>query len=221
MQIRLCNPVMEHTELETKLTSARERFGDMLLNWRKRNGWTGRTWEEWHAADPKALPIAVVNSVITGLEKKRNARTIPQTFIALGVANERLAREDRGAIADRVLRDRIYHAEPIRHDDGTPWDGADFFSAYTGFIDIPEELLTADTAELIDAATLRDRFQQQRGSQSPRNALDTLLGFEPRIARGDRDRIEEVLFGFSEFRDDEAPLGRMVDRLLRRWGATA
>lgn len=208
---------MEQNELEEKLRIARERFGDMLVHWRKRYGWSGRTWEEWAAACPDVLPLSVVNSVITGLEKKRNSRTVPSTFVALGLANRALAREDRGAIADRVLHDRVYMAEPIRHSDGEPWDGADFFAAYTGFIDIPDELLTPTPITVATSSQLRERFQAQRGSQAPRHALDTLLALQPRMAKAQRERIEEVLFGFADFTDDESDLAVVVDRLLTQW----
>lgn len=205
------------TNVEEKLAKARERFSQMLVCWRKRHGWTGRTWEDWHAAAPDYLPMAVVNSVITGLEKNRNSRTVPQTFVALGLANTRLASADRGAITDRVLRDRVYGAEPICHEDGTPWDGADFFAAYTGFIDIPVELLTPTPITPATSEELRQRFSVQRGSQSPRHALDTLLGLQPRLSKAERERIEEVLFAFGDFTDDEADLARTVERLLIQW----
>jgi hypothetical protein len=204
-------------QLEEKLATARERFAKMLLVWRKRHGWTGRTWEEWHAAAPDYLPMAVVNSVITGLEKNRNSRTVPQTFVALGLANTKLDKEDRGPIADRVLRDRVYAAEPIRHADGTPWNGADFFAAYTGFIDIPPGLVLPEPVTPATSQELRERFMQQRGSQTPRHALDTLLGLQPRLGKTERERIEEVLFGFADFSDDESELARTVDRLLAQW----
>lgn len=206
-----------HSDLEEKLKAAREQFGDMLLNWRKRYGWSGRTWEDWAKACPDVLPITIVNSVITGLELKRNARTVPSTFVALGIANEALAKPERGVIADRVLHDRVYGAEPIRREDGTPWNGSDFFSAYSGFIEIPADLLAAEPEVTATVEELRQRFQQQRGNMTPRAALDTMLSFQPRISRQERDRIEEVMFGMASFDEGEALLARTVDRLLMQW----
>lgn len=210
--------MLNHSELEDKLQAARERFGEMLLHWRKRHGWSGRTWEDWAKACPEVLPITVVNSVITGLELARNTRTVARTFIALGLANEALAKDDRGVIADRVLHDRVYGAQPICHEDGTPWNGSDFFAAYSGFIDVPAELLTPEPFVTPTVDELRQRFQSLRGNMTPRAALDTMLGFQPRISRSDRDRIEEVMFGLAEFGDDEGALAMTVDRLLTHWG---
>jgi len=210
---------MNHSEIEENLKFARERFGDMILHWRKRYGWTGRTWEGWADACPDVLPISVVNSVITGLELKRNARTAPSTFIAFGMANEALAREERGTIADRTLHDRVYAAEPIRHPDGRPWGPPDFFSAYTGFLAIPEELLTPEPTGTASVDELRDRFRQLRSNMAPRTALDTMLGFEPRISRQDRDQIEELVFGMSD--EATAETLALIQRLLDRWERNA
>jgi hypothetical protein len=113
-------------------------FGEMLLLWRQSNGWSGQTLEDWAKACPDILPVKVLNSVITGLELKRNRRTAPNTFQGLGLANEMLAQKFRGTIRDRTLHDRIYQAEPIRHEDGRPWTAADFFAAFVGELEIPE-----------------------------------------------------------------------------------
>jgi len=208
---------MESESALENLKRSRIQFGQMLKRWRKRQGWSGRTWEDWAAACPEVLPIPLVNSVVTGLELCKNERTIPSTFLALGIANQALAKPDRGVIRERILRDRVYGATPITHEDGSAWDGADFFAAFTGFISPPAELMTEPPPP--ETAILRERFQKLRteGGLSPRAALDYLLSLQPRHPRQTRDRVEEVLFGFAEFGPDEAETATLVDLLLSRW----
>jgi hypothetical protein len=201
----------------------RNEFGDMLLLWRQSNGWSGQTLEDWAKACPELLPIKVLNSVITGPELKRNTRTAPNTFQALGLANETLAKEFRGTIRDRTLHDRVYNAEPIRHeDDGTPWTAADFFAAFVGELEIPAKYRVADRAEvepIPDADDSRGRFHALRKAEglSPTGAFARLMKFTPRTDGAVRDRLESVLLGGDEFGEDDDVTARLGDRLLGSW----
>jgi hypothetical protein len=197
-------------------------FGDMLLLWRQSNGWSGQTLEDWAKACPDILPIKVLNSVITGLELKRNSRTAPSTFQALGLANETLATECRGTIRDRTLHARISNATPICHDDGEPWTAADFFAAFVGELDIPARFKVASQAEdesIPDADDTRGRFHALRRVEGlvPTAAFARLMRFTPRTDGAIRDRLESVLLGGDEFGDDDIVAARLVDRLLGLW----
>jgi hypothetical protein len=201
----------------------KDEFGDMLLLWRQSNGWSGQTLEDWAKACPEILPIKVLNSVITGLELKRNSRTAPGTFQALGLANETLATECRGKIRDRTLHDRIYNARPICHDDdGEPWTAADFFAAFVGELDIPARFKVASQAEdesIPDADDTRGRFHALRKAETltPTAAFARLMRFTPRTDGAIRARLESVLLGGEEFREDDAVAARLADRLLGSW----
>lgn len=200
-----------------------DEFGDMLLLWRQSNGWSGQTLEDWAKACPEVLPIKVLNSVITGLELKRNRRTAPATFQALGLANETLAKEFRGVIRDRTLHDRIYNAKPICHeDDGSPWTAADFFAAFVGELAIPAKykMPTEEEPETIpDADDARGRFHALRRAEglAPTAALARLMRFTPRTDAGIKDRLELVLLGGDDFTADDAVAARLADRLLGSW----
>lgn len=130
-------------------TKARSAFGDMLLLWRTSNGWSGQVAEDWARACPELLPFKVLNSVWTGLELKRNERTAPATFRALGDLNQLLACDDRGVIRDRRLRDRVCGARPIRDASGRAWDHIDFYRAFWGEIEIPPEFRKASVCQFV------------------------------------------------------------------------
>jgi hypothetical protein len=192
----------------------------MLLLWRQSNGWSGQTLEDWAKACPDLLPIKVLNSVITGLELKRNSRTAPNTFQALGLANETLAKEFRGTIRDRTLCDRIYNAEPICHeDDGSPWTATDFFAAFVGELPIPAKYRMSEQAEpetMPDAGDSRGRFHALRKAEglTPTDAFARLMRFTPRTDGAIRDRLESVLLGGEDYTEEDGVAARLGDRLL-------
>jgi hypothetical protein len=198
-------------------------FGEMLLLWRQSNGWSGQTLEDWAKACPDILPVKVLNSVITGLELKRNRRTAPNTFQGLGLANEMLAQKFRGTIRDRTLHDRIYQAEPIRHEDGRPWTAADFFAAFVGELEIPERFKMSYQQEqeqtIANADDARGRFHAYRRAESltPTAAFARLLRFTPRTDGAIRERLEAVLLGGDEFTVSDSVASRLLDRLLSSW----
>jgi hypothetical protein len=197
-------------------------FGDMLLLWRQSNGWSGQTLEDWARACPDILPIKVLNSVITGLELKRNKRTAPHTFQAIGLANEMLAQDFRGTIRDRTLHDRIYNANPICHEDGRPWTPTDFFAAFIGELEIPDRFKLSCQVQdetMPDADSSRGRFHALRRVEdlTPTAAFIRLMKLTPRTEGQIKDRLESVLLGGDEFGDDDAVAARLVDRLLGSW----
>lgn len=201
-----------------------DEFGDMLLLWRQSNGWSGQTLEDWAKACPDVLPIKLLNSVVTGLELKRNKKTAPSTFQALGIANCILAQEFRGVIRDRTLHDRIYNATPICHPDGKPWTPGDFFRAFIGELEIPERYRMhqgppePETMALA-AEDARGRFTALRRVEGlpPTAAFTRLMRFTPRTDGAIRDRIESVLLGEDGFAPEDQVAMRLCDRLLGSW----
>lgn len=177
---------------------------------------------------PETLPVKLLNSVVTGLELGRNEKTAPITFVALGLANQALTREDRGTIRDRVLRDRVYGAEPIRHDDGEAWDGADFFACFAGFIEPPTDLVSEgrplDEAACLDATmTMRERFRAlaKGDGLSKGYAMKYLLSRQPRIAKPIQAVIKDALLGVADFAPDDVDAIQTAEILLQRWYSEA
>jgi hypothetical protein len=195
-------------------------FGDMLLLWRQGNGWSGQTLEDWAKACPDILPLKILNSVVTGLELKRNKRTAPHTFQALGLANEMLAQDFRGTIRDRTLHDRIYNATPICHENGKPWTAVDFFAAFVGELEIPARYKPSsltESAEIPDADNCRGRFHALRRVEklAPTAAFARMMGQNRRTDGGLRESLELALLGGDEFSDPV--VARLAERLLDSW----
>jgi len=222
------SPSLRSTSMSTpqeRIVNAEQfinEFGDMLLLWRLSNGWSGQTLEDWAKVCPEILPIKILNSVVTGLELKRNKRTAPHTFQAIGMANEMLAQEFRGKIGDRTLHDRIYNAEPICHEDGKPWTATDFFAAFVGELEIPakfKEAAHAGQETTPDADDTRGRFHALRRIEglTPTAAFARLLKINPRTDGSIRERLESVLLGGDEFDAVDASVARLVNRLLDSW----
>lgn len=210
----------------TEWKEARKRFGAMLRAWRTRNGWAGQTAEDWQRSCPELLPFKILNSVWTGLELAKNERTAPATFKALGDVNQALASSDRGVITDRKLRDRIDAAEPIRHADGTPWDHTDFYRAFWGEIEIPEdlsepELMTEEQAqEWAEGWRTEFRRIQLRRGLRPRDALARVLReMSPPPTQAQTELLEDLAFGFSPIPPEEHRLIAAVQAALERWAA--
>lgn len=84
---------------------------------------------DWGRATGK---LHVYSSQWSQLETGSMRQPSPGLFWNFGLMNAALAHQDYGPITDRALMDRIKGAQPVRHDDGQPWDAADFFAAYIG-----------------------------------------------------------------------------------------
>jgi hypothetical protein len=135
------------TERELELDIARRRFGRFLLRWRLSAGWTTATPENWASACPELFPELWPglgrNRIGRGqwveLENAKTAKPQPVSFMQLEELNAVLASGNRGAIAKRVLADRVAAAQPILHEDGTPWRAPDFFACWLGLLEPPEQ----------------------------------------------------------------------------------
>lgn len=136
--------------------AARQRFGHTLLRWRQRAGWAHDTMDRWGAA---AGFMRVKNSVYSKLERGLVISPKPLTFIQLSVANDRLARQEYGAITDRRLKDLVEAQEPIITPDGRPWNEADFFGHFCGVIPPPP---WAEAGALVSPEQAQKLSQQQQ-----------------------------------------------------------
>ena len=210
---------------------AREDFAKMLLNWRRINGWAGQTAEDWATACPDVLPVKIYNSVWTGLEKARNEKTNPQTFLALGLLNLAIAEQRWGKIRDRRLSERVKGAVPITDEAGTPWGPTEFFAAFMGEISIPERFLrqefTASEAKDL-SAQWRAEFQAEmvRRGLPPLTAYRSLMEGAAGMDADREARWQEVLFGLSDYSPEDLDELRtngdyVPARLLRHWQARA
>ncbi len=187
----------QHTAVSQELDAAAAAFGQNLRRWRLSNGWSQNTAQDW--AQAIGVPC-VYNSQWSMLETARLRGPKPLLFRALGILNNLLAAREFGTFADRALMDRIRTAEPIRHPDGRPWTGPDFYAAFVGQLEwphIPDPLPEITDAE---AAAFSERFRQLvRGTAGKGgNSLGTVLAAVISLAPQDaQTRTAEVLMGGS------------------------
>ena len=89
--------------LVSQRAASRLAFGKMLLNWRRRNGWTQYTACHWAEAigDPK-LVIAYGN--LSVIEQGKAGELRQRAFWQLWELNRRIASGDWGPVGDVELR---------------------------------------------------------------------------------------------------------------------
>jgi hypothetical protein len=183
------------------------RLGQLLLRFRKRNGWAGQTAEDWAAVCPELWPVRIGNSVWTNIETGRSRVPALVTFEALGQMNALLASDYRGRIPPGLLRQRVYDAEPIVGDDGRPWNHHDFIDLYLNQIELPEAYKGADgsersmSAEDAAEATEHIRLGFREFLKSchlrPQAAMNLVLQAAGPLSSEDERTAESVLFGLS------------------------
>lgn len=180
-----------------ELAAAALRFGKGLRRWRIAQGWSQNTAQDWGRA---VGIIHVFNSQWSQLENGvlRGAR--PSLFRALGGMNELLAAGQYGPITDRALLDRVKAAEPIRHDDGQPWDGADFYAAYSGLLEWPEIEVRLPPITDEEAAEFSATFREDVRSRAKAAGLAMGAAMAKLLAQvpaDDQARLGDVMLGDS------------------------
>jgi hypothetical protein len=149
---------------------ARISFGRTLKLWRLRAGWKQDTLSRWGKS---AGFSSVTDAVFNKLERGQTPQPLPLTFIQLGLANDRLHRQEYGAIADRRLMDQIKAQEPICRPDGQPWTAVDFFAHFCGLEDAPEWARKEREWAISEEAA--ERLSNQQREMFLRHAQDCLM----------------------------------------------
>lgn len=149
---------------------ARQRFGRTIKLWRLRGSWRQDTLHEWGKA---AGFSCVTDAVFNKLERGMTEQPLPLTFIQLGIANERLAKQDYGAIADKRLRELVQAQEPLTDEDGTIWTAVDFFSCFCGLKEPPSWAKKLDALAI--TAEEAEKLSWQQREMFLKYAQDCLL----------------------------------------------
>lgn len=204
----------QHATVSQELEAAAVTFGHNLRRWRLRNGWSQNTAQDW--AQAIGVP-AVFNSQWSQLETARLRGPKPLLFRALGILNQLLAAQEYGAFTDRALMDRVKRAEPLRHPDGKPWTGPDFYASFMGQLPWPEmpDLLPdiTDQEAADHSATFREAIRDaSKAAGIPLGAaLSAVIELAPSEAQA---RTAEVLMGGSwsgtELMELRTPDGEML-----------
>ena len=184
-------------------------FGKSLRRWRLAQGWAQDTAQAW--GQECKFPH-VFSSQWSTLETARMERPGPLLFHCLGMMNAMLdAREFKG-VTTRALMDRLKAAEPIRHPDGRPWRGEDFFACYIGRLEwpqVPDVVTFTDEEAAAWSQQLREWFRliAKDAGLSRVAAAGGLVALVPVELR---EQLEAVLFG-TDYSGEELGSLRGVD----------
>jgi hypothetical protein len=199
--------VESFNDLREEVKQSSQEFGRMLRRWRLANGWAQDTCQQWgQAAD---MPH-VYSSRWSQLENCSSSNPGPLMFRCFGVVNRRLAQKEYGPITNEALRQRVKGAEPIRHPDGRPWSGMDFFAAYTGELKWPD-LPDPETPPKLtreQAQELTETWRQQFQKLVKRHALEPLAAAVQLLEHVDptpevRQEFQGVLLGFRDYTPEQ------------------
>ena len=174
---------------------SRRAFGKMLLNWRRRNGWTQYTACEW-GAEAGFEVISYGN--LSVIEQGKAGELRQKAFFQLEELNRRLHERDWGPVSTQRLKDQLKDAEPLVGDDGKLWDALDFWSVYIGYMPVPKAYQSqpAPTVTTKRAEELCHQWRQQVRRQIKAQELDITEALEQlasSVPEPQRKRFREVL----------------------------
>ena len=175
--------------------ASRRAFGKMLLNWRRRNGWTQYTACEW-GAEAGFEVISYGN--LSVIEQGKAGELRQKAFFQLEELNRRLAEQDWGPVKTQRLKDQLRNAEPLRGDDGKLWDALDFWSCYIGYGPVPAAYRSAPAPTLTTRRVeeLCQQWRQQLRRVIKERGLDVSQALEQlleSVPQEQRKRFSEVL----------------------------
>jgi len=134
-----------------KFIQARSDFGQYILTWFKKNDWPQSITES------VAKEIGIeggpwASQVSTAINGKLDPKVA--FFIAKGNFNAYIHAGDFSKIKDINLRDKLKGSKAFTHNNGRPFDGADFFRLFTGLIEVPKKYKKAESK--VNAETLKE-----------------------------------------------------------------
>ena len=181
--------------------------GHAVKAWFKQNGWPQSVPEGWaKAAESEIGPWASqISHLMNGVLQPK-----PPFFVALGEFNTAVATRDLAAVKERRLLDRLKKGEPMCHDNGEPFDAADFFRLYVGHLAVPDryalrvELTDTEAAKL--CADLMSEFQRLaiKEMNTTRQLWDSLQDYLTEWNPKSIKEFQEVLVGVRVWTGKEA-----------------
>ena len=123
----------DYLSLRINAVSARTKFGSMIEDWYRHNGWQHWTLTSWaESAGFASIPYGRMPDIFNGTagELKR------EHFEGLGEANRRLAEKDYGGFANTRTAQSVHNAVPILHENSIPWSASDFWACYCGLLSV-------------------------------------------------------------------------------------
>ena len=174
---------------------SRRAFGKMLLNWRRRNGWTQYTACEW-GTEAEFEVISYGN--LSVIEQGKAGELRQKAFFQLEELNRRLAEKDWGPLKSQRLKDQLKDAEPLHGDDGKLWDAVDFWSCYIGYVQVPRafQAVPATTLTPKRAEEICKKWRQHVRRVIKEGGLDVTQTLEQLVKGAPKEhqkRFSEVL----------------------------
>ena len=116
---------------------SREIFAAVLRRWFAQNSWPQSITESW--AKSAAAQGHGPSQISPALHANLDPKSI--FFISLGNFNNAVAERNVLSVTNERVRNLLLKGEPLCHADGVPFDGADFFRLFNGFMDAPTNML--------------------------------------------------------------------------------
>ena len=187
--------------------ASRVAFGRMLLNWRRRNGWTQYTACTWAEAigEPK-LVISYGN--LSVIEQGKAGGLRQRSFWQLWELNRRIASCDWGRFGDRELRQKLEAAIPLGDADCPLWGPLEFWACYVGLRPVPAAFAVSPAPVIgpRQAALLSNRWRQQLRSLIDTHQLDPATALDALVHLADEEHrrtFYTVLTGFRAYSPQE------------------
>ena len=196
-----------YEELLARQEASRLAFGRMLLNWRRRNGWTQYTACTWaRAIGEPSMVISYGN--LSVIEQGKAGELRQKSFWQLGELNRRIAAREWGRFGDAPLREKLEAAIPLG-DEGSPvWGPLEFWACYCGVRPVPPAFSAAPAPVISErqAVMLSGRWRKQLRSQIETHGLDPSTELAALMAlAGEEHRraLYAVLTGFRSYSSEE------------------
>lgn len=104
-----------------------ERFGQFLVTWRKRCGWTQYEIPQWATAAGFVGPAI---GTVSQIERGKIATPTMALFAGLAEVNARLVTQDFTGVSSRKLLDRLRKGVAVNDAAGRPWGFHEFVSSF-------------------------------------------------------------------------------------------
>ena len=197
--------VPTYAELVERQEANRAAFGQMLLAWRRRNGWTQYTVCNW-AKEAGFAAISYGN--LSVIEQGKAGELRQKAFWQLGEINRRIAEQEWGPVKDQAIKEKLFGAIPLGDVECSVWTPLEFWACYCGLREVPDAFraAVAPTVSQKTAVVLsgewRDRMRRvvSRYELEPGIAIDELM---PLASKEHRKRFYAVILGFGNYTPEE------------------
>ena len=132
---------------------ARVVFADTLRKWFASNDWPQAITEAWAKSCGSPGPWA--SQISPAINCKYDPKAI--FFISLGHFNQAVAERNLLGVTNERARGKLMAGQPLCHDNGVPYDGADFFRLFTGLLEPPLEYRAT-----LEPANVQDYLNDER-----------------------------------------------------------